>query len=67
MVRTNFTGNYKGKYKFLSDKRALNLLNNHICSAEIVQPVLELLRSKAESGNPHKSRKLSFYDFSNSP
>ena len=51
----------------LSYKKALNLLNNDICIAEISQAVLELLRSEVEKGNPHRSRKLSFSDFSNSP
>ena len=51
----------------LSYKRVLNLMNNGICIAEISQAVLELLRSEVMTGNPHRSRKLSFSDFSNSP
>ena len=50
-----------------SYKRVLNLLNNDICIAEIGQAVLELLQSKFGTGNPHRSRKLSFSDFSKSP
>ena len=53
--------------KLLSCKRALNLLNNDICIAEIGQAVLESLRSKVATRDPHRSRKLSFSDFSNSP
>ena len=60
-------GELQGQYKLLSYKRALNLLNNKICIAEIGQAVLELLRSKFGTGNPHRSRKLSLSDFSNSP
>ena len=62
-----FKGELQGQYKLLSYKRALNLLNNDICIAEIGQAVLELLRSKVETGDPHRSRKFSFSDFSNSP
>ena len=51
----------------LSYKRVLNLMNNDICIAEISQAVFELLRSEVMTGNPHRSRKLSFSDFSNSP
>ena len=36
-----------------------------VCIAEISQAVLELLLSKVTTGNPHRSRKLSFSDFSN--
>ena len=52
----------------MSDKQksALNFLKNDICIAEIGQAVLELLQSKVAKGNPHRSRKLSFSDFSNS-
>ena len=53
--------------KLLSFHRALNLLNNDIYIAKIVQAVLELLRSKAASGNPHRSRKLLFSNFAKSP
>ena len=51
----------------LSYKRVLNLMNNDICIAEISQTVFELLRSEVMTGNPHRSQKLSFSDFSNSP
>ena len=51
----------------LSYKRVLNLMNNDTCIAEISQAVFELLRSEAMTGNPHRSRKLLFSDFSNSP
>ena len=45
-------------------KLLINLLNNDICIAEIGQAVLE---SKVVTGNPHRSWKLSFSDFSNAP
>ena len=48
-------------------KRALNLQDNDICIAEVGRAVLELLRSKVATGNPRRSRKLSFSDFSYSP
>ena len=48
-------------------KGALNFLKNNICIADIGQVVLELLRSKVATGNPHKSRNLSFSDLSSSP
>ena len=38
-----------------------------MCVAEIDQAVLKLLRSKAATGNPRRSRKLSFSDFPNFP
>ena len=47
----------------LSYKRALDLLNNDICIAEIGQAVLELLRSKFGTGNPHRSRNCHFPTF----
>ena len=62
-----FKGELQGYYKLLLYKRALNLLNNDICIIEIGQAVLELLLSKVVTGNPHRSRKLSFSDFLNSP
>ena len=58
-------GNYKGNTS-CSHIKALNLLNNDMCFAEIGQVVLELLRSKFATGNPHRSRNLSFSDHSNS-
>ena len=65
-VRLGLKGNYKGNTSCVY-KRALNLLNNDICIVEIGQAVLELLRSKVATESPHRSRKLSFSDFSNSP
>ena len=63
----SFKGELQRLYELLSYKRALNLLKNNICIAEIGQTVLELLRSKVATGHPHRSRKLSFSDFLNSP
>ena len=43
------------------------MLENDICIAEISQAVLELLRAKVVTWNPHRSRKFLFYDFLNPP
>ena len=49
-------------------KGALNFLKNNIqCITDTGQAVLELLWSKVATGNPHRSRKLSFSDLSTSP
>ena len=46
-------------------KGALNFLKNNIqCITDTGQAVLELLWSKVATGNPHRSRKLSFSDLS---
>ena len=66
LIITPLKGNYKSNTSY-SRIRVLNLLENDVCIAEISQAILELLRSKVETGNPHGSRKLSFSDFSNSP
>ena len=50
----------------LSYQRALNLLKNGICIAEIGQSVLELLRSKVAAGYPYRSRDCCFPTFQSS-
>ena len=66
-LQLTFKEQLQRKYRLLSHESALNLLKNDICISEIGQVVLELLRSKVASGNPQRSRKLSFSEFSSSP